>query len=587
MNSVELSPSGLRLDGRPFRIFAGAIHYFRVHPELWRDRLQKLQACGFNTVETYIAWNLHEPRPEHYEFSGFTDIVQFLQIAQELGLKAIVRPGPYICSEWEFGALPAWLLNLPGLRLRCHNDVYLAAVKKWFDVLLPKLRPLLHTQGGPIIALQVENEYGSYGNDKEYLGALRQMYLDHGLDQIVLFTSDGGCDYMLQGGMLPGLWETVNFGSRARQEFGQLKKYQPDLPLMNTEFWNGWFDHWMEPHHTNDAVMAAAALRETLETGANICAYMFHGGTNFGFMNGANQPSGKEYQPTVTSYDDDAPLNECGDPTPKFVALREVIAEFNPSFKQAEHPIPEPGRKIGYGRVKLTQTANLLEMLPELGKIHRRATPDSMETFGQNYGFILYRHHLRGPLNQIKLTVQEPRDRAQVFLDRKPIATFYRNDPTLDVIIDVPPEGAELEILVENLGRVNYGPYLEDGRKGISVGVRIENQFLFGWDIVPLPLNDLSGLHYSHEKIPERIPAFYRGELEIQDPADTFLKVPGGDKGIVWLNGFNLGRYWQVGPQHTLYVPAPLLKKGKNVVEVLELSRLGLPEVHLLDHPEL
>jgi len=589
MSSTQVTAAGFLIDGKPFRIFSGAIHYFRVHPDLWQDRLAKLKALGLNTVETYVAWNLHEPQPGQFEFTGFTDIVKFLQLADRMGLKAIVRPGPYICAEWEFGGLPAWLLNIPGMRLRCNNPPFLAAVKRFYDELLQRLKPLLYTKGGPIIAMQVENEYGSYGDDKEYLNAIRQMYVDNGVD-VVHFTSDGACDWMLQGGMIPGVWETVNFGSRAEHEFANLKKVQPELPLMCTEFWNGWFDHWTEPHHSRYAPDAADQLQAILAAGANVNLYMFHGGTNFGFMNGANRPGLKDYQPTVNSYDYDSPLSEAGDPTEKYYLFRDVIARFNPDFDPAT-PVPPASKKIAYGTVKLTQAASLLDQKNLLGlcnnHVYHCAAPECMERFGQNYGFIFYHHRLTGPLNHVKLTVQEPRDRAQVFLDGKPIATMYCNDANHEVIIDVPAAGADLDILVENMGRTNYGSLLEDSKKGISTGVRVEGRFLFGWAVICLPLTDLGKLEYKEQAIPDGVPAFYRGELEIDEVADTFVRIPGGVKGVCWINGFNLGRYWQVGPQKTSYIPAPLLKRGRNVIEVLELHQLGRKEAVFSAVPEL
>jgi len=307
-------------------------------------------------------------------------------------------------------------------------------------------------------------------------------------------------------------------------------------------------------------------------------------------MNGANRPGLKDYQPTVNSYDYDSPLSEAGDPTEKYYLFRDVIARFNPDFDPAT-PVPPASKKIAYGTVKLTQAASLLDQKNLLGlcnnQVHHCATPECMEYFGQNCGFILYRHRLPGPLTRVRLTVQEPRDRAQVFLDGKPIATFYCNDANHEVIIDVPAAGADLDILVENMGRTNYGSLLEDSKKGISTGVRVEGRFLFGWSVICLPFTDLGKLEYRTQEIPVNTPAFYRGELEIDEVADTFVRIPGGVKGVCWINGFNLGRYWQVGPQKTSYIPAPLLKRGRNVIEVLELHQLGRKEVVFSAVPEL
>ena len=287
MSEFKISGRNFAYDGKPVRILSGAIHYFRVVPEYWRDRLLKLKACGLNTVETYVAWNMHEPEPGQFCFEGMADIARFVEIAGELGLFVIVRPGPYICAEWEFGGLPAWLLADSDIRLRCYDRSWLEKVDRFYDELMPRLKPLLCTNGGPVVAMQVENEYGSYGNDKKYLNYLKEGLIRRGID-VLLFTSDGPSDEMLRGGTLPDVYKTVNFGSRPEEGFQKLQEYQPDQPLMCTEFWNGWFDHWGEPHHTRDGKDAADVLDQMLKAGASVNFYMFHGGTNFGFRNGAN-----------------------------------------------------------------------------------------------------------------------------------------------------------------------------------------------------------------------------------------------------------------------------------------------------------
>lgn len=309
MASFTVQGDQFLYEGTPLTLVSGAIHYFRVIPEYWKDRLSKLKACGFNTVETYVAWNIHEPQEGKFCFTGMADIVTFIETAAELGLHVIVRPSPYICAEWEFGGMPAWLLAEDGMRLRCYDEVFLSKIDSYYDVLLPKLKPLLCTNGGPIIAMQIENEYGSYGNDLKYLEHIQESMISRGMD-ILLFTSDGPEDFMLQGGMVPGVLETVNFGSRTEEAFNSLKQVQPDKPLMCMEYWNGWFDHWNKPHHTRDAQDAVHVFEDMLKAGGSVNFYMFHGGTNFGFYNGANNHG--IYEPTVTSYDYDSPLTEWG-----------------------------------------------------------------------------------------------------------------------------------------------------------------------------------------------------------------------------------------------------------------------------------
>ena len=455
------------LDGAPFRFIAGAIHYFRVPREYWRDRLLKLKACGFNAVETYVAWNAHEKRKGQFDFSGMLDIEEYLRMAQELGLWAIVRPGPYICSEWDFGGLPWWLLNEPDVRLRCMNKSYLAAVGRFFDELMRRLRPLLSTNGGPILMMQVENEYGSYGDDSEYIAWVRDALVSRGAD-VPLFTSDGPTDFMLTGGTIDGVHRTGNFGSRVASEFAKLRERQPDGPLMCCEFWNGWFDHWTEQHHSRDPKEAADTLGEILAAGASVSAYMFHGGTNFGFMNGANHYD--VYQPTVSSYDDDAPVNECGDLTEKWRLFRETLSRFAPV---PTIDVPERMPKARYGEVRFTGSARLFDNLDALSKPIACTCPEPMEKLGQGYGYILYRANVRGPREELPVIVQEPHDRAHIFVDGALRGVQYRADPDADPIpVAVPAKGIRLDVLVENMGRTNYGYHMHEW-KGVSEGIRL------------------------------------------------------------------------------------------------------------------
>ncbi|AZN43533.1 glycoside hydrolase family 35 protein [Paenibacillus albus] len=571
------------LDGEPFRILAGAIHYFRVVPEYWRDRLWKLREGGFNTVETYVAWNMHEPVEGRFNFEGIADLTRFIEIAGELGLHVIVRPSPYICAEWEFGGLPAWLLADPGMRLRCLHQPFLDKVDAYYDVLLPKLVPLLATNGGPIIAMQIENEYGSYGNDKAYLAYLEKSMKVRGID-VLLFTSDGPGDFYLQGGMMDGVLATVNFGSRSEEAFAKLGEYQQDKPMMCMEFWNGWFDHWGEQHHTRDSDDAAAVLDEMLAAGASVNAYMYHGGTNFGFYNGANYGN-EQHQPTITSYDYDVAISESGDLTEKFYKYREVISKY---MQLKPLNLPEPIKKKAYGSVTMTGYAALFDSLDKLSVPVIRTCPETMEQLGQDYGFILYSTQVIGPLAATRLNLQDVHDRALVFLNGEYKGTIERNNKAHDVLLEIPAGGATLDILVENMGRINYGPYLKDS-KGITEGVRLGPQFLYHWTIRSLPLNPLSELVYQSEPATptQEQPTFYRGQFQVDELADTFLELQGWTKGVVFVNGFNLGRYWEIGPQGTLYIPAPLLREGSNELIIFELHGCEKPVVMLLDSAKL
>ncbi|AZN43098.1 glycoside hydrolase family 35 protein [Paenibacillus albus] len=578
------------INGKKQQIISGAIHYFRIVPEYWKDRLLKLKACGFNTVETYFAWNIHEPKPGQFNFSGIADVVRFIEIAAEVGLHVIARPSPYICAEWEFGGLPAWLLAEDGMKLRCHYQPFLDRVDAYYDVLMPLLVPLLHTNGGPIIAMQVENEYGSYGNDKAYLAYLRDGLIKRGID-VLLFTSDGPEDHMLQGGSLPGTLATANFGSNPENAFAKLSEYEPDGPLMCMEYWNGWFDHWGEEHHVRGYDDVADVLDRILKSGASVNFYMFQGGTNFGFYNGANFFT--SYEPTVTSYDYNALLSESGDITDKYLAIRDVIA------KHADIPegiLPEPIAKKGYGAIQLTQQASLFSQLEAISKPVKSAYPQTMEKLGQDYGFVLYTTRVSGPRPLSKVTVQEVRDRALVYFGGSYQGVIERNKHDLtieiaegDIAVETPAEGAALSLLVENMGRINYGWKMHDP-KGITEGVRIERQFLYDWTMHPLPLDDLSGIVYSELEAnapAQQEPTFYKGSFHVDEPADTFLNMSGWTKGVVFVNGFNLGRYWEIGPQVTLYVPAPLLLEGENEIVIFELHGMKTPQVTLQDQPDL
>lgn len=583
MGIFEIKKDGFYLNGEPFKVLAGAIHYFRVPKEYWRDRLEKLKACGFNTVETYCAWNAHMPDENTFDYEGMLNLNAFLDLAKEIGLWAIVRPGPYICSEWEFGALPWWLLKYD-LSLRCLDPEYLKHADVYFDHIIPRIAEKQITRGGNVIMLQVENEYGSYGDDDEYLTYLKNGLISRGID-VPLFTSDGDSDFMLTGGTLPEVHKTVNFGSRAKSQFESLRRYQSEGPLMCTEFWNGWFDHWSEDHHARKPEEAAQALTEILEEGGSVSSYMFHGGTNFGFMNGANCPARYNYQPTISSYDDDAPLNECGDITEKYRLFNEILvkmegAEKAPDFEKVE--------KKKYGTVKFTRSVKLFDALDAIGKKHRIANPVPMEKLNQGYGFILYSAFVKGPREENDIHLQEVRDRAHLFVNGEFKGIQYRNDEKPAVRTNVPKEGIKLDILVENMGRVNYGPYLKDA-KGITEGVRLGQQFIYGWDAYTLPMDDVSALPLKDGVAPfDGTPVFLSGSFDAgDDPKDTFVKLPSFKKGVIFLNGKPLSRHWEIGPQRSAYLPAPFMKKGMNELTVLELDGFEKAEACLDDEMDL
>ncbi|MFD8688179.1 beta-galactosidase family protein [Streptomyces sp. NPDC059651] len=561
MSVLQIDDDGFRLDGEPFRLLSGGLHYFRVHPAQWADRLHKARLMGLNTVETYVPWNLHQPRPDRFRMDGGLDLPAFLDLAAAEGLHVLLRPGPYICAEWEGGGLPSWLLAEPGIRLRTRDPRYLSAVDDYFTRLLTPLLPYLSTRGGPVLAVQVENEYGAYGDDAAYLehlaGSLRRCGVD-----VPLFTCDQAAD--LERGGLPGVLATANFGSRSTQNLAALRTHRPTGPLLSTEFWIGWFDRWGGHHVVREPDRAAQELDDALAAGASVNLYMFHGGTNFGFTNGANDKH--TYRPTVTSYDYDAPLDEAGDPTEKFTAFRDVIAKY---AEVPAEPVPPRTGKLSLAAVTLPESAGLLTSAPLLGDATGSPHPLTMEQLRQDFGFVLYETVLpaAGPA---LLELEQVRDRAQVFLDGQPVGVLERENHEHALAFTVPRADCVLSLLVENQGRVNYGPGIHD-RKGLLGKVTLNGTDLVGWTSRPLPLESLDALDFATTTSVPTGPAFHRGTFELTGTADTFLHLDGWTKGNAWINGFALGRYWSRGPQRSLYVPAPVLRQGSNEIVVLEL----------------
>lgn len=564
-------------DGEPIKLISGAVHYFRNLPETWPDIFEKLRAMGCNCVETYCAWNMHEPKPGTFDFTGRLDIVRFIKEAEKAGLMVIVRPGPYICAEWEFGGLPWWIQKEEGLEIRCRNEVYIRYFDRYLDELLGRVRPLLCTNGGPVILLQCENEYGYYGDDREYLSYLRDGYRRRGID-VPLFTSDGGSEDSLLDGTVEGCLPTLNFGSRVEENFKVHDQLFPDCPKVCMEMWDGWFDAWGdEKHHTTDPQVYAGVVRDMLKKGS-LNIYMFIGGTNFGFTSGANHY--EKFAPDVTSYDYDALLTECGDVTEKYKAVREVIRE---ATGKELPPIPKDREKKTYGKVALTRSAGLLSNLDALSSPIHSDVPRAMEEYGIGYGYIAYRTVLNRDYRDAKLSFESLGDRAQVLVNGKLQGIAYLND-SLEVTVNA-KKGDVLTILVENMGRANFGPKMMR-KKGLPGRVLLGGKIHFSWDVYPLPMTDLSGLSFGGDEA--EAPAFYEGTFTVEEPADTFLRTDSFKKGFVVLNGFNLGRYWEVGPQKTLYVPGSLLKKGENTLLLFESDgRKGEAEVEFVDRPEL
>lgn len=593
------------LDGKPFRVISGSIHYFRVVPEYWRDRLEKLKAMGCNTVETYIAWNVHEPQKGVFDFGGRHDLVKFVRMAEELGLYVILRPSPYICAEWEFGGLPAWLLQEDGMRLRACYGPFLRHVREYYDKLFPLITPLQVTEGGPVIMMQVENEYGYYGDDTCYMETMRDMMLERGVT-VPLITSDGPFEEALSCGGLDGIHPTGNFGSRTKERFAVLSPYAKGGPLMCAEFWVGWFDHWGNGGHMRGNPESPQDLDDMLDMG-HVNIYMFEGGTNFGFMNGSNYYD--ELTPDVTSYDYDALLTEAGDFTEKYYKFQKVIGKYAPVPKVE---FTTRIQKKAYGKLTSVSQTGLMQNLANIAQPVVDKFPVCMEKCGQGYGYILYHSVLRHEQNLERIRLWGANDRANIFVDNRRVVNLY--DRELEGEYDVPagkvkkaqdanaPSAGEesgtknepitfapdapIDILMENMGRVNFGPLMERQRKGIQDCVQINGHMHYNWTMYPLPLDNIDRLDFDRD-FTEGLPAFYKFELDVDEAGDTFLELDGWGKGCVFLNGFNLGRYWEIGPQRRLYIPAPLLRHGKNEIIVFETEGKATGTIELKDEPDI
>lgn len=594
MPTFEIGEREFLLDGRPMQVISGALHYFRVHPEQWADRIRSARLMGLNTIETYVPWNFHSPEPGSFVTDGRRDLGQFLDLVAAEGLYAIVRPGPYICAEWDGGGLPAWLFATPGVGVRRAEPQFLAAIARYYADVLPIVAKRQVTAGGPVLAVQVENEYGAYGDDSpeqrsEYLTALVAMVREH--LEVPLFTVDQASDEHLAHGGLPGLHKMASFGSRAAERLELLRRYQPTGPLMCMEFWDGWFDSWGLEHHVAPVQTNAADLADLLAAGASVNLYMFHGGTNLGLTNGANDKG--IYRPIATSYDYDAPLAESGAPTAKYAALKEVISRFAP----VPDDVPPPARPAPVLDVVLGQRVPLAEALPLLGAPVTADHLPTMDELGQWTGFALYRTHVTA--SDGVLSVGEARDRALVSLDGDPVGVLDR--ALHQNAVALPARDGVLELLVEDQGRVNYGQRIGEP-KGLVGPARTAVRELVEWEVTPLRLGDDPFGETLSEPLAELLrsassdgvaglapasgTAFFHGTFETEAGADHFLRFDGWTKGLLWVNGTLLGRYWSAGPTGTLYVPGPLVRDVNEVV-VLELHGTAAPVLQFVAEPDL
>ncbi|XP_028249647.1 beta-galactosidase-1-like protein [Parambassis ranga] len=599
--SIDYKNNCFLKDGQPFRYISGSIHYSRIPRYYWKDRLMKMYMTGLNAVQVYVPWNFHEPIQGVHNFTGDRDLEHFLDLANQTGLLVILRPGPYICAEWEMGGLPAWLLQKPNIILRSADTDYVQAVSNWLAVLLPKVKQWLYINGGNIITVQVENEYGSYfACDYNYMRHLRTLFRFFLGEDTVLFTTDGNTDKEMTCGTLEGLYATVDFGTDTNitAAFKRQRRFEPRGPLVNSEFYTGWLDHWGDPHAVVDAQKVSRVLGEMLTMGANVNMYMFEGGTNFGYWNGADHDT--RFRSVVTSYDYDAPLTEAGDPTEKLLAIRDVITQFR---EVPSGPLPPATPKFAYGFVTLKKVGNissLLNTISPLGPV-KSEYPLTFEEMKQYYGYMLYRTTLPRDLSEptpLISPLNGVHDRAYVSVNGV-FQGLLERDTTL-VMNVTGQQGDTVDILVENMGRVNFGSKIND-YKGLLSNLILGKDVLTDWKIYPLDIDGAiaSGWPHSDSKkdihTPHRAPSvgpiFYKGTLQPNGLQwDSFLKLNEWTKGQVWINGVNLGRYWPTkGPQQTLYVPGPLLStRLPNNITVLELEGAP-PHLRLLfmDRPQL
>ncbi len=579
-NSFSYNDSAFLLNGKPFQMISGEIHYPRVPKEAWRHRMKMAKAMGINTIGTYVFWNVHEPQKGKYNFSGNNDIAAFVKIAQEEGLWVVLRPSPYVCAEWEFGGYPYWLQNEKGLQVRSRETKYIQAYRQYIMQIGKQLAPLQIHKGGNIILVQVENEYGSYSNDKEYLELNRKMFVEAGFDG-TLYTCDPAKD--VDKGHLPGLFPAVNGLDKPSQMKSLVRKYNNNKgPFFIAEWYPAWFDWWGEKHHTVPAENYSGKLDTVLAAGISINMYMFHGGTTRGFMNGANYYDSSGYEPQISSYDYDAPLDEAGNATAKFLQLRNAISKNLPAGTVLPD-VPAAKETISIPAITLSKQVSIFNLLAKPKSSNK---PLTFEALNQAYGYMLYRTTLNGGTTGT-LKIDELRDYGIVFINGKRVGMLDRRMRQDGLDITLPKGKVVLDILVENMGRINYGPHLLKNEKGITKSVVFNGRELNGWQMFSLPFEQVANIPFQTVSKTHDAPALKQGYFSIDKPGDTYFDMSKWGKGCVWINGHHLGRYWNIGPQQTIYVPAEWLKKGKNEVIVLELIRTEQNQLETVTKPEL
>lgn len=584
---IEITDNGFLLNGKPFNLMSGDIHYFRIHPSGWKRRLELMKDFGLNTVETYVPWNRHEPVEGQFDFTGMYDLAAFLKLCDSMELKVLLRPSPYICSETDLGGVPAWLLKDRTMTIRASDRRWLDAVRRYYKKLCKVFVPYLSTNGGPIILVAVENEYGVFGNDKKYLVTLKRMLEENGVD-VPFFTTDPTVRSGIVNGSIDGCLAGANFRSlpgEAKKAAEKLSKYHPGFPFFVGELWGGRQIHWGETYKKRDPVPTAQCYREALELGY-VNFYMFCGGTNWGFYNGAviekpaDAPADVPLRYTVqaTSYDEDSPVSENGEPTEKYFLLRDVLDEF---LGKPLRPHVSPTYRTQEITVDLTESARLFENLDAVSMSKTtESAPRYMEDLGQDFGYILYRvkfDRIEG-IPQITLRSDGVKDYAAIYQNGKYIDYWLRDRKKPETVVKADTDEIKIDVLVENLGRINCGVNLADNRKGLDGYLAVDLAELHEIETVTLPMKDLSKLNYRkiNGDIIAKDPVFLRGYFDAEEGVDTFLSLEGLCHGFAVINGFNIGRYLPCGPQKTLYIPGGLLKSENNTIEIFDLSPRSL-----------
>jgi len=569
-HTFNIADGNFLLDGKPIQIHSGEMHYSRIPKPYWRHRLKMMKAMGLNAVATYVFWNYHETAPGVWDFkSGNKNIAEYIKIAEEEGLFVILRPGPYVCAEWEFGGYPWFLAKVPEMVIRGNNPQYLAATKAYFTALYGQVKPLLVSNGGPIIMVQGENEFGSYvaqrkdislEDHKKYSAAVFQQLKDVGFN-VPFFTSDGS--WLFEGGALPGALPTANGEDDVTKLKEIVNKFNDGKgPYMVAEFYPGWLDHWAEPFPKVSYKSTAKQTQKYLDSGISFNYYMVHGGTNFGFTSGANYDNKHDIQPDLTSYDYDAPISEAGWATKKYDTLRSMLKTASTPAVPAKNPV------IAIPNISLTKAVDLEDIKGRINPVNDDK-PLTFEELNQGHGYVWYSKKFNQPISG-KLELKGLRDYAIVYVNGTKVAELNSYYKKYDCEIEI-PFNATLDIIVENMGRINYGAKIINSTKGIVSPVIINGQTITGnWDMYKLPMEVAPGIAASKNTATAGRPAVYQGSFTLSKTGDTFLDMRDFGKGIVFINGINIGRYWSVGPQQTLFVPGCWLKAGKNEIVIFE-----------------